>query len=126
MNIYDQKILDILNEERVKKGLSQIKVDARLCQSSCNMNRDMADGLNLNDFSTPRGFIKYIRNQTGGNYKVFGQIVTMGSKLEHLISNIKKCSGHNGYIYDPRYTHLGINIYSIEPRIKLVTLHFGG
>lgn len=126
MDEYTQTIINTINEERKNRGLSPLKIDPRLCKSAYNQNLSMMNDTDINDFSPPRGFIGYIRNQTGGDYNNFGQIVTMGAKVEKIINNIKKGSGKMSFIYSPQYSHLGIGICDMQPRVKLITLHFCG
>lgn len=126
MDEYTQTIINTINKERENRGLGHLKIDSRLCKSAYNQNLSMINYNDINEFSPPRGFIGYIRNEAGGDYNYFGQIVTMGTKTEKIINNIKKGSGKMSFIYNPQYTNIGIAISGKQPRVKLITLHFCG
>lgn len=109
----------LINEERKKRDLAFLKLDERLGDSAKQRNQILQEN------STYVGFAGTIRNFTGATYSRIGEIIGTGYDNVKIIKSLAKYSGKTEYIFNPSYTHIGIGILHLFPKIKICTIHLG-
>ncbi len=123
----EQKMLDMVNQERAKAGVAPLKIDMRMVQTARAKSKDMIDNNYFSHTSpTLGGFASQIRTATGGDYSAVAENLSGGKTVEAAMKAFMNSAGHRKNILNPKFTHIGIGIVSGGPYGQMYTQHFGG
>ena len=123
----EQQMLDLVNQERVKAGLTPLKVDMRMVQSARTKSQNMIDNNYFSHTSLVLGdFATLIRKYVGSDYSYMGENLAGAPSLQIAHTNIINSDGHRRNILNPHYTPIGIGIKDGGPYGKMFTQHFAG
>lgn len=123
----EQQMLDLVNQERVKAGLTPLKVDMRMVQSARAKSQDMIDNNYFSHTSPVLGdFATLIRKYVGSDYSYMGENLAGAPSVQIAHTNLMNSDGHRRNILNPNYTHIGIGVKDGGPYGKMFTQHFAG
>ncbi|MFC0415268.1 CAP domain-containing protein [Cytobacillus solani] len=109
VSAYEQKVLDLTNQERAKNGVPALKLDVELSKVARAKSADMkAKGYfdhNSPTYGSPFDMMK----QFGITYKSAGENIAMGQRTpEEVVNAWMNSEGHRKNILNASYTHLGV------------------
>ncbi|MBP2241208.1 putative YkwD family protein [Cytobacillus eiseniae] len=109
VSAYEQKVLELTNQERAKNGVSALSLDVELSKVARTKSADMkAKGYfdhNSPTYGSPFDMMK----QFGISYKSAGENIAMGQRSpEEVVNAWMNSEGHRKNILNANYTHLGI------------------
>lgn len=106
----EARMLEMLNEERVKQGLDPLQSDPEMAVVARNHSRDMfARGY----FShvTPNGKDPFDRMKEGGvKYSTAGENLALGQTLSIAHNGLMNSPGHRANILRPQFGRVGIGV----------------
>lgn len=109
-NSYAQQVINLVNEERAKAGLSSVQpsetvagaANVRAQEIVSNFSHTRPDGTS---FGT-------VLRQAGINYRGAGENIAYGQRTpEEVMDAWMNSSGHRANILNPNYTNIGIGYY---------------
>ncbi|GLB61142.1 CAP domain-containing protein [Cytobacillus sp. NCCP-133] len=109
VSAYEQKVLELTNQERAKAGISALKLDVELSKVAREKSRDMqAKGYfdhNSPTYGSPFDMMK----QFGISYRTAGENIAMGQRSpEEVVNAWMNSEGHRKNIMNANFTHLGV------------------
>jgi uncharacterized protein YkwD/uncharacterized membrane protein required for colicin V production len=106
----EAKMLDLVNEERTKRGLKPVKADPELTRVARAHSRDMFARGYFSHY-TPEGKDPFDRMKSAGvNYLAAGENLALGQTLRICHDGLMNSPGHKANILNPSYGRLGIGI----------------
>ncbi|BAF60352.1 Uncharacterized protein PTH_2171 [Pelotomaculum thermopropionicum SI] len=122
----EQKMVDLVNQERVKAGLKPLVVDERLVKSARAKSQDMVDK-NYFAHTSPSGVTPWdLMKAQGVTYRYAGENLAGNQTVERAHEALMNSPGHRENILNPNYTHIGIGIVRGGPYGAMFTQHFIG
>lgn len=122
----EQQMVNLVNGERAKAGLSALQVDMQLVKLARLKSQDM---INLNYFShtsptygSPFDMMK----NNGVTYRTAGENLAGNQTVQAAHTALMNSEGHRKNILNPNYTHIGIGIVDGGPYTKMFTQMFVG
>jgi len=108
---YQQQVLDLVNAERTKRGLSPLTLDAKLCNVATKKSEDMV-AKNYFDHTSPTyGSPFDMMRQFGVSYQAAGENIAKGqSTPQEVMNSWMNSSGHRANILSSNFTKLGVGI----------------
>lgn len=109
VSAYEQKVLELTNQERAKYGVPALKLDVELSKVARAKSADMkAKGYfdhNSPTYGSPFDMMK----QFGITYKSAGENIAMGQRTpEEVVNAWMNSEGHRKNILNASYTNLGV------------------
>ncbi|WP_419393791.1 CAP domain-containing protein [Cytobacillus praedii] len=109
VSAYEQKVLELTNQERAKNGVPALKLDVELSKVARTKSADMkAKGYfdhNSPTYGSPFDMMK----QFGITYKSAGENIAMGQRTpEEVVNAWMNSEGHRKNILNASFTHLGV------------------
>ena len=106
---YEMKVLELVNAERAKHGLSSLSWDNRLADVARAHSRDMA-ARNFFAHNNPDGKTPFDRIKAAGiNYGSAGENIATGQKTpEEVVDAWMNSEGHRANILNASYKKLGV------------------
>lgn len=109
VSAYEQKVLELTNQERAKNGVPALTLDVELSKVARTKSADMkAKGYfdhNSPTYGSPFDMMK----QFGITYKSAGENIAMGQRTpEEVVTAWMNSEGHRKNILNASYTHLGV------------------
>ncbi|WP_420492015.1 CAP domain-containing protein [Neobacillus drentensis] len=113
LSAYEQKVVDLTNQERAKNGLPALKVDVTLSKMAHEKSRDMsANGYFSHTsptYSSPFDMMK----KYGITYRYAGENIAMGQRTpEEVVKAWMNSEGHRKNILSPNYNYIGVGYVS--------------
>jgi uncharacterized YkwD family protein len=109
LNAYEQKVVDLTNQERAKNGLAALKVDAALSKMAREKSRDMSANGYFSHTSPTYGSPFDMMKQFGITYKYAGENIAMGQRSpEEVVKAWMNSEGHRKNILNPNFNHIGV------------------
>jgi uncharacterized YkwD family protein len=109
LSAYEQKVVDLTNQERAKNGLAPLKVDANLSKMAREKSRDMSSNGYFSHTSPTYGSPFDMMKQYGITYRAAGENIAMGQRLpEDVVTAWMNSDGHRKNILSPNFTHIGV------------------
>jgi len=106
----EQRMVHLVNEERVKAGLSRFEVDMRLVQTARIKSQDMIThnyfSHNSPTFGSPFDLIK----AAGIAYRTAGENIAGNQSVDAAHQTLMRSPGHRANILNPSFTKIGIGI----------------
>ncbi len=122
----EQKMVNLVNQERSKAGLQQLRVDMSLVELARKKSQDMIDrnyfGHNSPTYGSPFDMMR----EAGIRYSTAGENLAGAATVEAAHANLMASSGHRANILNPRFNYLGVGIVSGGPYGNMFTQLFVG
>lgn len=109
LSAYEQKVVDLTNQERAKNGLAALKVDTALSKMAREKSRDMSANGYFSHTSPTYGSPFDMMKQFGITYRYAGENIAMGQRSpEEVVNAWMNSEGHRKNILSPNFTHIGV------------------
>ena len=106
----EQRMLDLINAERAKAGISAVKLDMSVTNVARLKSQDMVDNGYFAHQSPTHGNVNDMLDDAGVNYKYAGEILAKTSTPERALALFMGSSIHRANILSSGYTHAGVGI----------------
>nr|WP_263326502.1 CAP domain-containing protein [Neobacillus sp. Marseille-Q6967] len=109
LSAYEQKVVELTNQERAKNGLAALKVDTVLSKMAREKSRDMSANGYFSHTSPTYGSPFDMMKQFGITYRYAGENIAMGQRSpEEVVNAWMNSEGHRKNILSPNFTHIGV------------------
>ena len=109
---YATKVLELVNVERAKEGLSPLVMDSRLQQVATEKSKDMAISDYFSHTSPNYGSPFDMMKEFGISYMAAGENIAMGYRTaESVMDGWMNSPGHKANILSSKYGKIGIGVY---------------
>lgn len=106
---FEQKVVDLTNEERAKNGLPALKTDATLSEVARIKSEDMKAKGYFSHTSPSYGSPFDMMKQFGVSYRSAGENIAMGQRSpEEVVQAWMNSEGHRANILNSSFTHIGV------------------
>jgi uncharacterized YkwD family protein len=122
----EQKMVSLVNQERTKAGLQQLKVDNTLVQLARMKSQDMIDENYFSHTSPTYGSPFDMMKSAGVKYYTAGENLAGAGSVESAHASLMASSGHRANILNSRYNHFGVGIAVGGPYGNMFTQLFIG
>lgn len=110
---YQQQVLELVNKERSKNGLSPLTLDYSLSNVATKKSQDMINKNYFDHTSPTYGSPFDMMNKFGISYRTAGENIAMGQTTPQQVMNSwMNSEGHRKNILNPNFTELGVGIAS--------------
>ena len=108
---YQQQVLDLVNTERTKRGLSPLTLDSNLSSVATKKSQDMASKHYFSHTSPTYGSPFDMMEQFGISYRSAGENIAKGQKTpQEVVTAWMNSEGHRKNILSSNFTKLGVGI----------------
>ncbi|WP_181350950.1 CAP domain-containing protein [Thalassobacillus sp. CUG 92003] len=109
LNDFEQKVVELTNQEREKQGLSPLKIDTQLSEVAREKSRDMAQNGYFSHTSPTYGSPFDMMDQYGVDYRTAGENIAKGQRSpEQVVNAWMNSEGHRKNIMNDSFTHIGV------------------
>lgn len=109
LSAYEQKVVDLTNQERAKNGLPALKVDLTLSKMAHEKSRDMSANGYFSHTSPTYGSPFDMMKKYGITYRYAGENIAMGQRTpEEVVKAWMNSEGHRKNILSPNYNFIGV------------------
>ncbi len=109
VSAYEQKVVELTNQERAKNGLKPLALDTELSKVAREKSRDMQSKGYFSHTSPTYGSPFDMMKKFGINYSSAGENIAMGQPTpEEVVKAWMNSSGHRANILNSSYTHIGV------------------
>lgn len=109
VHAYEKKVVELVNAERAKYGLSPLTLSAELCAGARVKSQDMAQNNYFSHNSPTYGSPFDMMKQFGITYRSAGENIAKGySTPEAVVNGWMNSEGHRANILDSGYTTIGV------------------
>ncbi|WP_223589195.1 CAP domain-containing protein [Neobacillus bataviensis] len=113
LSAYEQKVVDLTNQERAKNGLPALKVDLTLSKMAHEKSRDMSANGYFSHTSPTYGSPFDMMKKYGITYRYAGENIAMGQRTpEEVVNAWMNSEGHRKNILSPNYNYIGVGYVS--------------
>ncbi|QCJ41110.1 sporulation protein [Bacillus sp. S3] len=113
LSAYEQKVVDLTNQERAKNGLPALKVDLTLSKMAHEKSRDMSANGYFSHTSPTYGSPFDMMKKYGITYRSAGENIAMGQRTpEEVVKAWMNSEGHRKNILSPNYNYIGVGYVS--------------
>ncbi|MDN3018362.1 CAP domain-containing protein [Paenibacillus sp. BSR1-1] len=113
LSAYEQKVVDLTNQERAKNGLPALKVDVTLSKMAHEKSRDMSANGYFSHTSPTYGSPFDMMKKYGITYRYAGENIAMGQRTpEEVVNAWMNSEGHRKNILSPNYNYIGVGYVS--------------
>lgn len=120
----ERQMIDLVNKERVARGLQPLKVDMDLVKLARMKSQDMIDKGYFSHTSPTYGSPFEMMRKYGVSYRMAGENLAGAPTVELAHKNLMQSPGHRANILRPQFTHVGIGIVDGGPYGKMFTQMF--
>jgi len=106
----EQKMIDMINQERIAVGVNPLKLDLRLAAVGRAKANDMVINNYFSHTSPTYGSPWAMMQQVGLTVGWAGENIARNQSVEGAMAGFMQSTGHRANILDPRFTHVGIGI----------------
>ena len=106
----EQQMVDLVNRERTKNGLSPLTVDFEVARVAGIKSQDMADNNYFSHNSPTYGSPFDMMKKFGISYLHAGENLAGNNTVEKAHTALMNSSGHRQNILSPNFTHIGIGV----------------
>lgn len=106
----EQKMVNLVNQERQKAGVAPLKVDLELSRVARIKSQDMRDKGYFSHTSPTYGSPFEMMKSFGISYRTAGENIAKHSSVESAHAGLMNSDGHRKNILNPSFTHIGIGI----------------
>lgn len=115
----EQKMLNLVNQERQKQGLVPLKVNAELVKVARAKARDMIDNNYFGHYSPTYGSPADMLRKFGISYRTMGENLAGNPSVEGAHQSLMNSSGHRANILNSQFGQVGIGIVNGGPYGKM-------
>jgi uncharacterized YkwD family protein len=109
LSAYEQKVVDLTNQERAKNGLPALKVDTTLSKMAHEKARDMSANNYFSHTSPTYGSPFDMMKKFGITYNYAGENIAMGQQTPQEVVNAwMNSEGHRKNILSPNFNYIGV------------------
>jgi len=109
LSAYEQKVVDLTNQERAKNGLPALKVDTTLSKMAHEKSRDMSANNYFSHTSPTYGSPFDMMKKYGISYSSAGENIAAGQKTpEEVVQAWMNSEGHRANILNANYNYIGV------------------
>lgn len=109
VSAYEQKVVELTNQERAKYGLKPLALDTELSKVAREKSRDMQSKGYFSHTSPTYGSPFDMMKQFGITYQTAGENIAMGQQTpEEVVKAWMNSDGHRKNILSSSYTHIGV------------------
>lgn len=109
VSAYEQKVVELTNQERTKNGLKPLELDTELSKVAREKSRDMQSKGYFSHTSPTYGSPFDMMKKFGISYQSAGENIAMGQPTpEEVVKAWMNSSGHRANILNSSYTHIGV------------------
>ncbi|MED4018608.1 CAP domain-containing protein [Sutcliffiella cohnii] len=109
VSAFEQKVVQLTNEERAKQGLAPLQLDKNLSKVAREKSKDMQTQNYFSHTSPTYGSPFEMMNQFGISYKSAGENIAMGQRSpEEVVNAWMNSPGHRANIMNSSFTHIGV------------------
>jgi len=126
LNSDEQKMVDLVNQERARAGLAPLQVDMALVKLARMKAQDMIDKGYFSHTSPTYGSPFDMMKAAGVQYRYAGENLAGAPTVESAHANLMNSSGHRANILNSSYTRVGIGVVSGGPYGKMFVQMFTG
>jgi uncharacterized YkwD family protein len=113
LSVYEQKVVDLTNQERAKNGLPALKVDLTLSKMAREKSRDMSANGYFSHTSPTYGSPFDMMKKYGISYRYAGENIAMGQRTpEEVVKAWMNSEGHRKNILSPNFNYIGVGYVS--------------
>ena len=106
---YEQQVIDLVNEIRVKNGLQKLTSNWELSRVARYKSQDMHDNKYFSHTSPVYGSSFTMIKNFGISYRTAGENIAMGYRTpQAVVDGWMNSSGHRANILNPSYTQIGV------------------
>lgn len=105
-----KKLLNLINNEREKAGLSKLKLNTELCEIAQQKSKDMYDNNYFSHTSPNFGKTSSLLKSENISYKYFGENIARTYSIYSAHSGFMNSSGHRANVLNKNYNEIGIGI----------------
>nr|WP_052343730.1 S-layer homology domain-containing protein [Bacillus massiliigorillae] len=112
VNNFEKQVVELVNEERAKKGLKPLILDTELSKVARFKSQDMNDNKYFDHNSPTYGNQKALLSKFGISYYLAGENIAMGQRTpEEVMNSWMNSEGHRNNILNANFTHIGVGYY---------------
>ena len=109
VSAYEQKVVELTNQERAKYGLKPLALDTELSKVAREKSHDMQSKGYFDHTSPTYGSPFDMMKQFGITYRAAGENIAMGQRTpEEVVKAWMNSEGHRKNILNSSYTHIGV------------------
>jgi uncharacterized YkwD family protein len=109
LSAYEQKVVDLTNQERAKNGLPALKVDLNLSKMAHEKSRDMSANGYFSHTSPTYGSPFDMMKKYGITYRYAGENIAKGQRTpEEVVKAWMNSEGHRKNILSPNFNYIGV------------------
>jgi uncharacterized YkwD family protein len=113
LSAYEQKVVDLTNQERAKNGLPALKVDLTLSKMAHEKSRDMSANNYFSHTSPSYGSPFDMMKKYGITYRSAGENIAMGQRTpEEVVKGWMNSEGHRKNILSSNFNYIGVGYVS--------------
>lgn len=113
LSAYEQKVVDLTNQERAKNGLPALKVDLTLSKMAREKSRDMSANGYFSHTSPTYGSPFDMMKKYGISYHYAGENIAMGQRTpEEVVKAWMNSEGHRKNILSSNFNYIGVGYVS--------------
>ncbi|KUO52880.1 MAG: hypothetical protein APF76_14740 [Desulfitibacter sp. BRH_c19] len=124
LSVDEQKMLNLVNQERAKAGLAPLKVHSELVKLARLKSQDMISNKYFSHQSPRYGSPFDMMKSAGVSYTRAGENLAGAPTVESAHTNLMNSPGHRANILNKDFTHIGIGIIDGGQYGKMFTQMF--
>ena len=106
---FEQEVVDLTNDERVKNGLEPLQIDTELSKVARDKSQDMLDNQYFAHDSPTYGSPFDMMRAYGVDYRTAGENIAKGQRsAEEVVNAWMNSPGHRENILNSSFTHIGV------------------
>ena len=106
----EQKLISLINSERIKMGLNPLKVDYELSRVARIKSEDMRTNNYFSHTSPTYGSPFQMMKDFGITYRGAGENIARTSSVDRAHTGFMNSEGHRNNILNANFTHIGVGI----------------
>ena len=109
--VHEQEVFELVNKERVSRGLSPLTFDSELSRVARIKSQDMIDKKYFSHTSPTYGSPFDMMQKFGLRFSAAGENIAYGQKTaQEVMTTWMNSAGHRANILSEAYTHIGIGV----------------
>ncbi|MED4161620.1 hypothetical protein E2L07_09225 [Halalkalibacterium halodurans] len=122
----EQRMIDLVNEERQKNGLQPLKANLEITKVARVKAQDMIDNNYFDHNSPTYGSPFDMMRQFGIEFRTAGENLAGNQTVEAAHQALMNSQGHRANILSPNYTEIGVGVVEGGPYGKMFVQMFKG
>ncbi len=118
------KMLNLINRERINNGLKSLKIDSKLTSVAQLKAADMVKSNYFSHTSPNHGTIHDMIKSSGISYYIAGENIAKAYSIESAHKNFMNSWTHRRAILTDKFTHVGIGIKQDSRGMNIISVMF--